>query len=229
MSYGFTVEITGAYALFCRPELKVERVSYDVITPSASRGILEAVMWRPAIRYKIDEIAVCAPIYYENIRRNEVNSKIPYKLPQTAARDLENGSLYLAAGNDRAQRAARVLRKVHYLVTAHFEMTDKAGERDNEGKFAEMITRRLRNGQNFHTPYLGAREFPATVRLVEDGESRPMPIDESRNLGLMLYDIDYVTQSDKAGVEWVEEFVPLFFWAEMCNGVVNLRDVEVLR
>ena len=229
MSFGFTVEITGLYALFCRPELKVERVSYDVITPSAARGILEAVMWRPAIKYKIDEIAVCEPIRYENIRRNEVNSKIPYKLPQTAARDLENGELYLAAGNDRAQRAARILRNVHYLVTAHFEMTDKAGERDKEGKFAEMIKRRLRNGQNFHTPYLGAREFPATVRLIEEGGPRPEPIDESRSLGLMLYDIDYVTQRDKDGAEWVKEFVPLFFWAEMCNGIIDLRDVEVLR
>ena len=229
MSYGFTVEIIGLYALFCRPELKVERVSYDVITPSAVRGILEAVMWRPAIKYKIDEIAVCAPIRYENIRRNEVNSKIPYKLPQTAARNLENGSLYLAAGNDRAQRAARVLRNVHYLVTAHFEMTNKAGEGDNEGKFAEMITRRLRNGQNFHAPYLGVREFPAKVRLVEEEDPRPTPINESRSLGLMLYDIDYVKERDKDGAEWVKTFIPLYFWAEMSNGVIDLRDVEVLQ
>ena len=229
MSFGFTVEITGSYALFCRPELKVERVSYDVITPSAARGILEAVMWRPAIKYKIDEIAICTPIRYENIRRNEVNSKIPYKRPQTAARDLENGSLYIAAGNDRAQRAARVLRHVHYLVTAHFEMTDKAGELDNEGKFAEMIKRRLKNGQNFHTPYLGAREFPATVRLVEEGDTRPTPINESRSMGLMLYDIDYVKEQDKDGTEWVKMFVPLYFRAEMRNGVFDLRDVEVLR
>lgn len=229
MSYGFKVEITGAYALFTRPELKTERVSFDVITPSAARGILEAVMWKPAIKYVVDEIAVCAPIRYENIRRNELSSKIPYRLPGTAARDLENGSLYQAAGSDRAQRAARVLRHVHYLIAAHFEMTDRAEERDNDGKFADMIKRRLRNGQNFHTPYMGTREFPAKVRLIEEGETPPDPIDEDRNLGLMLYDIDYVKERDVNGDEWVSEFVPLYFWAEMKHGVIDLRNVEVLR
>ena len=229
MSYGFTVEITGPYALFCRPELKAERVSYDVITPSAVRGILEAIMWRPAIKYKIDEICICAPIRFENIRRNELNSKISYRLLQTATRDFENGSLYMAAGNDRAQRAARVLRHVRYLVTVHFEMTGKAEERDNEGKFIEMIKRRLRNGQNFHTPYLGTREFPAKVRLVEESELRPDPINETRSMGLMLYDIDYITEQDKDGNDWVSAFIPLYFWAEMRNGVINLRNVEVLR
>ena len=229
MSYGFTVEIAGNYALFSRPEFKAERVSYDVITPSAARGILEAVMWRPAFRYIIDEIAVCEPICFENIRRNELNGKIPYSLTATAAGGLKNGTLYAAAGDDRAQRAARVLRRVCYLVTAHFEMTSKAGEGDNEGKFAEMIKRRLRNGQSFHTPYLGCREFPARVRLVEEGDARPAPIEESVNMGLMLYDIDYVKERDKDGFEWVREFIPLYFRAEMRRGVIDLRDAEVLR
>ena len=229
MSYGFSVEIVGEYALFCRPELKVERCSYDVITPSAARGILEAVLWKPAIRYIIDEITVCTPIRFDTIRRNEVNSKIPYKLPQTASKDLSNGSLYVAAGSDRAQRAARVLRHVHYLVAAHFEMTDKAGESDNEGKFADMIRRYLRCGKNFHTPYLGTREFPAKVKLVEDGAPTPRPIDEDRDLGLMLYDINYVKTQDINGDEWVTEFVPLYFWAKMKQGVIDLRNVEVLQ
>ncbi|MDR3310180.1 MAG: type I-C CRISPR-associated protein Cas5c [Oscillospiraceae bacterium] len=211
--YGVKVEISGEYACFSRPELKVERVSYDVITPSAARGILEAVMWKPAIRYVIDEIAVCSPIRFENIRRNEVNSKA------SAGRD------YIAASDDRAQRASLVLRDVRYIVTAHFEMTDAAGNSDNEGKFAEMITRRLRNGQCFHTPYLGTREFPATVKLTEPDVTPPTPIDETRSLGLMLYDIDYV--KDKAGN--VTEWVPLYFMAEMKSGVLDLRNAEVLR
>lgn len=229
MTYGFTVEIKGLYALFCRPELKVERVSYSVITPSAARGILEAVLWKPAIRYIIDEISVCSPIRFDTIRRNEVNKKIPYKLLQTATRDLENGSLYLAAGNERTQRAARVLRQVHYLVTAHFELTDKAGESDNEGKFAEMVKRRLRNGNNYHMPYLGTREFPAQIRLIENGETLPRPINEDQDLGLMLYDIDYVKEKDKDGNEWVKEFIPMFFWAKMKQGVIDLRNMEVLK
>ena len=217
MSYGFRVEIWGAYACFSRPELKVERVSYDVITPSAARGILEAVMWKPAITYKIDEIAVCSPIRFENIRRNEVNSKASER------------KAYIAASEDRAQRASLVLRDVRYVVCGHFVMTQKAGERDNEGKFAEMLKRRLRAGQNYHTPYLGTREFPANIRLIEDGESIPASIEESQDFGLMLYDIDFVKGTDRDGTEIVNEFTPMYFMARMQHGVINLRDVEVLR
>jgi CRISPR-associated protein Cas5d len=186
-------------------------------------------MWKPAIRYVVDEIAVCAPIRHENIRRNELSSKIPYKLPQTAARELGKGALYQAAGSDRAQRASRVLRHVRYLVTAHFEMTDKAAESDNEGKFTDMIKRRLRNGQNYHTPYLGTREFPAKVRLVEGEYECPSPVEEDRVFGLVLYDIEYVKAHDKNNVEWIKDFIPLFYWAEMRQGVIDLRNVEVLR
>ena len=216
MSYGLSVEILGEYALFSRPELKVERVSYDVITPSAARGILEAIMWKPAIQYIIDEIAICAPIRFENIRRNEVEFK---------ANSLEPKS----ASEGRQQRAAMVLKNVHYVVTAHFKMTEKAGERDNEGKFADSIRRRLEKGQHFHAPYLGVREFPAKLRLLDKGEVPPKPIDETRSLGLMLYDIDYVKELDKEGDEIVKEFKPTYFMAEMKQGVIDLRGVEVLR
>lgn len=207
------VEIWGEFACFSRPELKVERVSYELITPSAARGIIEAVCWKPAIRWVIDEIQVCNPIKFENIRRNEVNSKASL------------GKSYIAASDDRAQRAAMILKNVRYVVTAHFEMTDMAKERDNEGKFAEMVRRRLRNGQFYHKPCLGVREFPAEVRLVEDGAEAPPPIPESRSLGLMLYDIDYI--KDKQGV--VTAFHPTYFMAEMKNGVIDLRNAEVLR
>ena len=229
MPYGFRVEISGDYACFSRPELKVERVSYDVITPSAARGILEAILWKPAIRYVIDQIEVCAPIKFENIRRNEVNSKIPYSTPETAARKLEQGELWLAASADRAQRAALVLRDVCYIVTAHFEMTDKAAADDTPAKFASMLTRRLEKGQNYHTPYLGTREFPARVRPIADDETPLTPIDETRTLGPMLYDIDYVKTTDKKRQETGITFSPSYFMAKMCSGVIDLRNVEVLR
>jgi len=207
------IEIWGRYACFSRPELKVERVSYDVMTPSAARGIIEAVCWKPAIKWVIDEIQVCNPIKFENIRRNEVNSKASPSKP------------YIAAGDDRTQRASMVLKDVRYVVTAHFEMTGKAMERDNEGKFAEMVRRRLRKGQFYHKPCLGVREFPAEIRLIEEGEDAPRSIPESRSLGLMLYDIDYV--KDEEGN--VKEFRPTYFMASMVDGIVNLRNAEVLR
>ncbi len=122
-----------------------------------------------------------------------------------------------------------VLKDVRYVVTAHFEMTEKAGAMDNEGKFAEMIRRRLEKGQNFHTPYLGTREFPAEIRPIGEGEVPPVPIDETRLLGLMLYDIEYVTETGKEGVEVVKEFKPMYFMARMDRGVIDLRNVEVLR
>jgi CRISPR-associated protein Cas5d len=229
MGFGFKVEIWGDYACFSRPELKVERVSYEVITPSAARGILEAVLWKPAIRYIIDEIAVCSPIRFDNVRRNEVNSKA------------SAGKQYIAASADRAQRAALVLRDVRYVVTGHFVMTDKAGEGDNEGKFAEMLKRRLRNGQCYHMPYFGTREFPAKIRLIEDDERPPVPINETRSLGLMLYDIDYIKHVEKVSgnddegkkteieIEVMDEWDPTYFMAEIKGGVIDLRNAEVLR
>ena len=229
MSYGFCVEIRGDYACFTRPELKVERVSYDVITPSAVRGIMEAILWKPAIRYVIDRIDVCAPIRFENIRRNELSSKIPSTSVQAAQAKLVSGELYQSASADRAQRAAIVLRDVRYVVAGYFEMTDKAGPDDNEGKFADMLRRRLQKGQNYHTPYLGTREFPARVRLIVDEEDAPEPISDSRRLGLMLYDIEYVKSTGKDGQETVTAFEPMYFMAEMRRGVIDLRDVEVLR
>jgi len=229
MSYGFRVEVQGNYALFARPELKVERVSYEVITPSAARGILESVFWKPGLRYVIDQINVCAPIRFENIRRNEVNSKIPYSSVKSAEKKMTSGEMYLNTSSDRAQRASMLLRDVKYVITGHFVMTDKAGSLDNEGKFAEMLRRRLRKGQNYHMPYLGTREFPAQVRLIENGEELPEPIIDTRSLGLMLYDIDYVKSIDKDGQEIVTAFEPMYFMAQMNHGVINLRGVEVLK
>jgi len=211
---GFTIEVKGEYACFSRPELKVERVSYEVITPSAARGILEAIFWKPEIRYVIDEIAVCAPIKMENIRRNEVNSKIPYTSVDSAVKKLAEGKLELAASGDRAQRAAIVLRDVHYVIKAHFELTSKATAQDTPGKYLSIIHRRLEKGQCFHMPYLGTREFPARVSLPE-GEHAP--IQETRPLGLMFLDFEYTKEA---------EFIPKYFMAELVNGVIDLRNVE---
>jgi len=208
MSFGFTVEVRGDYACFSRPELKVERVSYEVITPSAARGILEAVFWKPEIRYVIDEIAVCAPIKMENIRRNEVNSKITSLSVETAEKKLAEGTLETYAAADRAQRASIVLRDVNYVIKAHFELTEKADAEDTTGKYAAMINRRLEKGQCFHMPYLGTREFPAKVTLVEDYT----PESITRSLGLMFYDFEYEDA----------KFIPTYFLAELKNGVITV-------
>jgi CRISPR-associated protein Cas5d len=216
---GVKVEISGTYACFTRPELKVERVSYDVITPSAARGILEAIFWKPAIKYIIDEIAVCLPIKFENIRRDEVGSKASISKP------------YIEISNDRVQRASMVLRDVSYVVTAHFIPgilgdSDKTADGEfNHGKFADTLRRRLIKGQNYHTPYLGTREFPANVRLIEDMDESPKPIAADKNFGLMLYDIDY----EKDGGGNIVKFTPMYFRAEMKQGVIDLRNLEVFK
>ena len=225
---GFNVEITGGYACFSSPELKVERVSYDVITPSAARGILEAVFWKPAIHYVIDEIRICNPIKFDNIRRNEVNSKA------------SKGKEHIFTSENRTQRAALVLKNVKYVVTAHFEpvpdklnlpnkpedeMTDTlANGTFNHGKFAEIITRRLKKGQCFHQPYLGTREFPAQLRLIEN-EPLPNAVAEDRDFGIMLYDMDYVKDQNGS----VTEFIPTYFRAVMKQGIIDLRNAEVMR
>jgi len=231
MSYGFRVEIQGDYACFSRPELKVERVSYEVITPSAVRGILEAVFWKPAIKYVVDQINICKPIRFENIRRNELSSDASYKKIsiQSIEKKLLSGDLYINASQDRTQRTAMVLRDVQYVVEFHFVMTDKSGPDDNEGKFSAILRRRLEKGQNYHTPYLGVREFPASIRLIADGETMPNPILDSRSLGLMLYDIDFIKTIGKDGHEAVAAFEPTYFIAKMEQGIISLQDVEVLR
>lgn len=217
MAFGFSVELTGDYALFARPELKVERVTFDVITPSAARGILEAVCWKPSIRYVIDKIHVMKPIRYTNIRRNEVSVKASASLARSAMGS--DAPIYISTKDSIQQRASMLLRDVHYIVEAHFEMTDKAGERDTPEKFYNMILRRLRNGQNFHQPCFGCREFPAKVSLYEGGEIKT-PFEGERDLGLMLYDMDYSNPRD---------IRPTFFRAVMHDGTIDLRDCEVLQ
>ena len=170
MGYGIKIRVRGDYALFTRPEMKVERVSYDIITPSAARGIIEAVYWKPAIRWVIDKIHVLNEIEFTNIRRNEVSEKVS----DSEARRRMNGAtdpFYLSATDARQQRAALVLKNVDYVIEAHFELTDKAGTEDTQEKHYNIVLRRLRKGQHFHAPCLGTREFGAKVELIEDGQS----------------------------------------------------------
>jgi CRISPR-associated protein Cas5d len=214
MSYGIKLHVWGEHACFTRPEMKVERVSYDVMTPSAARGILEAIHWKPAIRWVIDEIEVLNPIRFESIRRNEVASKISARNVSTAMKSGTTENLYMLADDskERQQRAATILKDVAYIITAHFELTDKAGSDDNEGKHLDIFNRRARKGQCFHQPYLGTREFPAHFTLVEEGEKPEGRLEESnKDLGWMLHDIDFA--DNKA---------PHFFRAEMQNGVIKV-------
>lgn len=211
------VEIWGDYALFSRPELKTERVTYDVITPSAARGILEAIYWHPGLRWIIDRIYVLSPIRTTSIRRNEVQSKISASNVRTVMAGGQ-GALYISTSKDIVQRSSVVLQDVRYVIEAHFDMTDKAAESDNPGKFQDIMKRRLRKGQCFAQPYAGCREFTLNFREWED-EKIPA-IDETRDLGYMLWDLDYSDASD---------IQPLFFRAKMEKGVIDLTDCEVIR
>jgi CRISPR-associated protein Cas5d len=219
MGYGIVFRVRGPYALFTRPEMKVERVSYDVITPSAARGIIEAVYWKPAIRWVIDRIHVLKPIRFTNVRRNEVSEKIS----ESEVRQRMGGSkeaLYLNSNDTRyrQQRASLILKDVDYVIEAHFELTDKAGDDDSVEKHYNMALRRLRKGQNFSAPCLGTREFGAEVTIVEEGQIPVSPLSGERDLGWMLYDIDFNDQKN---------IVPRFFKAEMRDGVVDLKNCEV--
>ena len=217
---GIVVEIWGDYALFTRPEMKVERVSYDVITPSAARGILDAVYWHPGMRWVIDSIHVINPIEFTNIRRNEVKSKISARNVKSAM-DRNDGSLYISTSADIQQRASTLLKNVHYIIEAHFEMTEEAGERDNEEKFYAIALRRFRKGQYYHQPCMGCREFPAHFRLLEGEEMVESHYHgQELDLGYMLYDMDFSSQDDVA---------PKFFRARLKDGVINLQDCEVVR
>lgn len=212
MAYGIRLRVAGDHACFTRPEMKVERVSYDVMTPSAARGILEAIHWKPAIRWVIDRIHVLRPIRFQSIRRNEVGHKASARNIKTAMNRESLEGLYLLVDKDRQQRAATVLVDVAYVIEAHFEMTEKAGADDNEGKHLDIFNRRATRGQCFHQPCLGTREFPARFELIAPDAPLPAAIDESRDLGFMLWDIDHQAEARPS----------LFFRARLEEGVLHV-------
>lgn len=213
------VEVWGDYALFTRPEMKVERVSYDVMTPSAARGLLEAIYWHPGMRWMIDKIHVLKPIRFTNIRRNEV-SAVASAQKAKAAMAGKKTDLFINTKESIQQRASMVLQNVHYVIDAHFELTEKASPGDNAGKFCDIMRRRLEKGQCYHQPCFGTREFPAHFRAWQGGTPVTAYPNEDRELGFMLYDMDY---SDPENIR------PQFFRATLRQGVLDLRDCEVFR
>lgn len=206
-----SVEVWGDYACFSRPEMKVERVSYDVMTPSAARGLLESIYWHPGLKWTIDRIHVCAPIRFSNIRRNEVKDTVSAQKVRTVIN--KGGELYLATPDSIQQRAAMVLRDVHYVIEAHFDITPHAAPTDNPGKFQDIMRRRLEKGQFYHQPCFGVREFPAHFKPCTRLPACPEELLGEQDLGWMLLDLDY---SDR------ENITPHFFRATLKNGVLEV-------
>jgi len=207
MGYGITIRVSGKYAL-----------SYDVITPSAARGILDAVYWKPAIRWVIDKIHVLNEIKFTNIRRNEVSEKVPTREVERRIRG-STESFFIDAVSNRQQRAALVLKDVDYAIESHFVIVpENAGPEDDEKKHYNIALRRLRNGQYFHAPYLGTREFSARVELIEDRNIPNSPLTGAQDLGWMLYDLNFSDPDD---------IRPNFFKAQMMDGVIDLTHVEL--
>lgn len=213
----FCLEVTGDFACFTRPEMKVERVSYDVITPSAARAVFEAVLWKPAICWQVTKIEVLKPIKWITLRRNEVGAVVSSRNVQTAMK-IGSGDLGLYVEDERQQRAGLFLRDVAYRIHAGFELLPHSGENNTPGKFLNMFERRASKGQCVNQPYLGCREFAAAFRLVDSPTATSAPIAESRDLGWMLYDMDYSNRASPS---------PRFFRAELKSGVLDLADVEV--
>ncbi len=241
----YTLEVYGDFACFTRPEMKVERVSYDVITPSAARAIFEAIFWKPGMCWQINQIEVLNQINWVNIRRNELgNSAVVSVRNAKTMMNGGNANLQVLIEDDRQQRAGFFLRDVAYRLHADFNMVDASGhvhlyphlrpvkhEHDTSGnthtKFSEIFKRRARKGQCFNQPYLGVREFSCAFRLIDQNELEAArkehpAIQEDKELGWMLYDMDFSDLGNPT---------PLFFNAKMTNGVVHVpaRDSEEVK
>ena len=220
------LHVWGDYACFTRPEMKVERVSYDVMTPSAARGILEAIHWKPAIAWHVDRIHVLKPIRFQSIRRNEVGAKASAASAASAMKRGTTEGLGIVVDEQRQQRAALVLTDVAYVIEAHFTLTPRAGADDTAAKHISMFNRRAARGQCFHRPCLGTREFAAEFALIDEGAPLPdstLSADQrDADLGWMLHDIDFAGGRNESH----------FFRARMADGVIEVppfRSVEVVR
>ena len=206
------LRVKGPFACFTRPEMKVERVSYDVMTPSSARAVFESILWKPAIRWHVDKIEVLKPIRWVSIRRNEVGAVVSVRNAQEAM-NKGSGSLGLNIEDERQQRAGLFLRDVAYRIHAHFELLPNAGENNTMGKFLDMFERRAEKGQCVNQPYLGCREFACDFRLIDTAQAQTAPIAETRDLGWMLHDMDYTKPADPQ---------PRFFRAALENGVLRI-------
>ena len=216
MSYGVRLRVYGERACFTRPEMKVERVSYDVMTPSAARGILEAILWKPQIRWVVDKIHVLKPIRFQSFRRNEVSMKASADKARSAMRAGNVAGLGLVVEDHRQQRATTLLVHVDYIIEAHFELTAKAEPDDTPAKYISIFNRRAASGQCFHRPYFGTREFAAAFDLIP--EDAPLPThglpatQANQELGWMLHDIDFTGGRNE----------PRFFRARLKDGVLDV-------
>ncbi len=229
MPLGIKLHVWGSFACFTRPEMKAERVSYDVITPSAARGIIEAIYWKPQIRWVIKKLHVLKPVRFTSIRRNEVDRKMTR--PDKKVLSNEKPVTTILIEDHRQQRAALILRDVAYIIEAYFDVLDprfepkgpELSENDCVGKHLDTFNRRARRGQYFHHPYLGCREFPADFALISNEADLPPiempPEEQNRDLGFMLHDIEF-DQDPKT--KKVKSTLPRFFQAEMKNGVITL-------
>lgn len=208
----FVLEVTGDWACFTRPEMKVERVSYDAITPSAARAIFEAIFWKPAVHWAVRRIEVLNPIRWTNLRRNEVASVVSTRNVQQAMH-AGHGNLALYIDEDRQQRAALLLRDVAYRLHADLVVQADRDDRASPAKFFAIFERRARTGQCVNQPYLGCREFAARWRLVDDVAAEPPPAETTVDLGWMLHDLDFTDSADPQ---------PSFFRAQMRSGVIEV-------
>lgn len=214
------IEVWGDYALFTRPEFKSERLTYDCITPSAARGIIESIYWHPGMKWVIDRIYICNPIKTISIRRNELKSKINARNVRQCITSGGNAELGVYAAVDRTQRISKILKDVRYVIAAHPEMTGEPMPRLNLEKIYEITTRRLSQGQCYRTPYFGCREFPVRFQSAALMPACPRPLLGDKDLGLMLLDMDY---SDRVNIE------PVFFRAKLRDGVLDVPNPESKR
>lgn len=205
----YIIRAKGPLAIFTRPEFKSERFSYPCITPSAARGLVEAVLWKPAIAWHVSKIQILSPIKWTSFRRNEVSTKA--SAPSKSIITNGGPAPYLHADRDRAMRNTVALSNVEYAITLHFTMTSRAGSDDNINKFHEMFVRRMSKGQHFQQPYFGCRECIAELELIE---KQPATIPDTKDLGIMLWDIDY------KGSQKDDRSIPIFFHAMMKNGTI---------
>jgi CRISPR-associated protein Cas5d len=212
----YCLEVSGDYACFTRPEMKVERVSYDVITPSAARAVFEAILWKPAVRWHVRKIEVLKPVRWMNLRRNEVASVVSVSNVKSAMKK-GSGNLGLNIEDDRQQRAGLFLRDVAYRLHADLEFIRDKDKEGNARKYEDMFERRAQKGQCVNQPYLGCREFAAHFRLVEDATKEPAPIGMNEKLGYMLHDLDFSNPSDPQ---------PKFFRAEVKGGVMEVPELD---
>ncbi len=210
----YCLEVSGDLACFTRPEMKVERVSYDVITPSAARAVFEAILWKPAIRWHVRRIEVLKPVRFVNLRRNEVGSKVSVSNVAKAMNGADiDLSIYADDPNERAQRAGLLLRDVAYRLHADLDVLADRQDPMPPQKYHAIFERRAERGQWVNQPYLGCREFAARVRLVNDSANEPAPIADTRDLGWMLHDLDFTDPDDPQ---------PVFFRAQMTGGAIKV-------